>query len=179
MRNTSHFADQATALGLALVLVAACASGSAMAAVYKCVNERSAPPGSNPVYQDTPCPPGKELRNFDTDPAEVTVIPHQEFVEGASASAPKPAKPTPPPPKSARNKDGAADADIAQRKFIHPGMSEAEVVAKIGKPDITGGAKGRKSSRWSYLPAAGDPQTITTIVFDAGRVIEIERKVVH
>ncbi len=43
---------------------------------------------------------------------------------------------------------------------------------------MTSGGKGRRSSRWSYLPAAGDPQTITTVVFDYGKVVEVERKMV-
>ena len=90
--------------------------------------------------------------------------------------APKAAK-TPPALKPDRKNDVPVVADIAQRKFIVPGMSEGEVVARIGKPDMTSGGKGRKTSRWSYLPAAGDPQTITTVVFDYGMVIEVERKV--
>ena len=50
--------------------LAACLPASAPAAIYKCVGE-----SNQPVYQDSPCPAGKELRNFDTDPAEVSVIP--------------------------------------------------------------------------------------------------------
>ncbi|MEO8346805.1 MAG: hypothetical protein ABI607_14030, partial [Betaproteobacteria bacterium] len=148
------------------------------AGMYKCVNDRSTPPGSNPIYQDTPCPPGKELRNFETDPADVSVIPHQEVTEGRTQAAPKPSKALP-AAKSDKKKGGAAVPDDSQRRFIARGMSEAEVVARIGAPDITSGGKGRKSSRWSYLPVSADPQTITTVVFDAGRVIEVERKVVH
>ena len=178
MRNPSPSARLATAIAVALGLLAASVYSSAFAGVYKCVNERSAPAGSNPIYQDTPCPPGKELRNFDTDPAEVSVIPHQEFVEGTPSVVPRAGK-APPAPKSERKKEAVIGGDTAQRKFIVQGMSEAEVVAKIGNPDITGGGKGRKASRWSYLPAAGDPQTITTIVFDSGRVTGVERKVVH
>jgi hypothetical protein len=168
----------AAAIALALAVLAATVPGNALAGVYKCVNDRSAPPGSNPIYQDAPCPPGKELRNFDTDPAEVSVIPHQEFVEGVASAPPKAGK-TPPAPKADKKKESVIGGDVAQRKFISAGMSEAEVVAKIGNPDITGNAKGRKSSRWSYLPAAGDPQTITSIVFESGRVTQVERKVVH
>jgi len=72
----------------------------------------------------------------------------------------------------------AAVVDVAERRFIVPGMSEGEVVARIGAPDMSSGGKGRKTSRWSYLPVPGDPQTITTVVFDYGKVIEVERKVV-
>jgi hypothetical protein len=37
---------------------------------------------------------------------------------------------------------------------------------------------GRKTMRWTYLPAPEDPQTVTTLTFDLGRLIEVERKVV-
>ncbi|HQR11092.1 MAG TPA: hypothetical protein PLW68_07170 [Casimicrobiaceae bacterium] len=177
--RTSFPASAATAtIALALTLLSASWTGGALAGVYKCVNDRSTPPGTNPIYQDTPCPPGKELRNFDAEPAEVSVIPHQEFVEGANSPPPKAGR-VPHEPKPDRKKESVAGGDAAQRKFIAAGMSEAEVVARIGNPDITGGAKGRKSLRWSYLPVAGDPQTITTITFESGRVTQVERKVVH
>jgi len=149
-------------------------STSVAAGVYKCVDAD----GKQPIYQDTPCPPGRELRNFDTDPAEVSVIPFRA-VPGTTTTqaAPKAAK-TAPATKADKRKESAAVVDIAQRRFITPGMSEAEVVARIGAPDMTSGGKGRKTSRWSYLPAAGDAQTITTLVFDYGKVVEVERKVV-
>jgi hypothetical protein len=44
---------------------------------------------------------------------------------------------------------------------------------------MSSGDRGRKSTRWSYLPAAGDPQTITTIVFDYGKVVDVERRIMH
>jgi len=153
----------------------ACLAGSAAAGVYKCLDAD----GRQPIYQDSPCPAGRELRNFDTDPAEVSVIPFRE-VPGTTTTltAPKAAKP-PPAAKATRKKDVPVVADVAQRKFIVPGMSEGEVVARIGNPDMTSGGKGRKTSRWSYLPAPGDPQTITNVVFDYGIVIEVERKVMR
>ena len=155
-------------------VVAACLAGAASASVYKCMGEDA----KQPIYQDSPCPAGKELRNFDTDPAEVSVIPFRA-VPGTTTTqvAPKVEKPAP-ASKVEKKKDVPVVVDIAQRKFIVPGMSESEVVARIGSPDMTSGGKGRKTSRWGYLPAPGDPQTITTIVFDYGKVIEVERKVV-
>jgi hypothetical protein len=150
-------------------------AGSAVAGVYKCLDAD----GKQPIYQDSPCPAGRELRNFDTDPAEVSVIPFRE-VPGTTTTltAPKAAK-TPSATKANGKKAIPAVADVAQRKFILPGMSEGEVVARIGNPDMTSGGKGRKTSRWSYLPAPGDPQTITNVVFDYGIVIEVERKVMR
>jgi len=37
---------------------------------------------------------------------------------------------------------------------------------------------GRKTVRWTYLPAPEDPSTITTLTFELGRLVEVERKVV-
>ena len=42
----------------------------AAATIYKCQGASGAP-----VYQDEPCPSGKELRNFQNDPPEITVLP--------------------------------------------------------------------------------------------------------
>jgi hypothetical protein len=148
-------------------------AGGTAASVYKCVDVD----GKQPIYQDSPCPAGRELRNFDTDPAEVSVIPFREVPSiPTTPPAPRAAK-APPATKAARKTEVSAVADIAQRKFIAPGMSEGEVVARIGNPDMTSGGKGRKTTRWSYLPAPGDPQTITNLVFDYGIVIEVERKI--
>ena len=151
------------------------ATGGATAAMYKCAEE-----GNQPIYQDFPCPPGKELRNFDTDPAEVSVIPHEVFTDPAKPLAPKAGSaPAARTDRTDRKKDVAVRGDSAQRRFIVAGMSEAEVVARIGTPDMTSGDKGRKSRRWSYLPTPGDPQTITTLVFDSGRVADVQRKIVR
>jgi hypothetical protein len=32
-------------------------------------------------------------------------------------------------------------------------------------------------ARWTYLPAPGDPYTITTVTFAQGVVVDVERKV--
>jgi len=158
----------------AAATVAAVIAGNAAAGIYKCVDVD----GKQAVYQDSPCPPGRELRNFDADPAELSVIPFRVVPDAApSQVAPKPAKPQP-ATKSDKKNGTAPTVDIAQRKFIVAGMSEGEVVARIGAPDITRGGKGSKSSRWSYLPAPGDPQTITSLVFDYGIVTQVERKTV-
>jgi hypothetical protein len=150
-------------------------AGSAAAGVYKCVDVD----GKQPIYQDSPCAAGRELRNFDTDPAEVSVIPFREVPSITTTPTSPRATKAPPATKTTRKNDVPVVADIAQRKFIMPGMSEGEVVARIGNPDMTSGGKGRKTTRWSYLPAPGDPQTITNVVFDYGIVIEVERKVMR
>ena len=40
-------------------------------------------------------------------------------------------------------------------------------------------AGGRKTVRWTYLPAPADPSTITTLTFELGRLVEVERKVIR
>jgi hypothetical protein len=73
-------------------------------------------------------------------------------------------------------------ADAAERRFIRDGMSEGEVLMKIGKPDSesfdTGGGATTTIKRWIYLPTPRDQQTMTTVVLQNGKVIEVERKVV-
>jgi hypothetical protein len=57
-------------------------------------------------------------------------------------------------------------------------MSEGEVLARLGHPDTTVGARNANSPRWTYQPAPGDPETVTTLTFAKGIVVDIERKVV-
>ena len=75
----------------------------------------------------------------------------------------------------------AAAADPAERKFIRQGMSEGEVLMKVGKPDSesidSGGGAKVTVKRWIYLPTSGDQQTITTVVLQNGKVTDVERKV--
>ena len=67
----------------------------------------------------------------------------------------------------------------AERRFIRTGMSESEVIRRIGKPEVeahSGGEQGKESKHWSYLPAAADPNTITTLTIVGGLVANVERK---
>ena len=72
-------------------------------------------------------------------------------------------------------------ADARERRFITQGMSEGEVLMKIGKPDSqsedTGGGAEFTVKRWIYFPTTGDPQTMTTIVIKNGRVQEVTRQI--
>jgi hypothetical protein len=72
----------------------------------------------------------------------------------------------------------AADTD---RKFIREGMSEGEVLVKIGRPDSesndSGGGAKVVVKRWVYLPSAGDPQMLTTITIREGIVTEVSRQI--
>ncbi len=145
------------------------ASTPSPATVYKC----SSPGGA--IYQDAPCAPGTELRNFSTDPPALSIVPATPAApsKGVSASA-------------ARGDGGAiatrergATGNVRERRFIRVGMTQAEVVQRIGKPDVDARNQRGKGQRWSYLPRSGDPETITTVTLVDGRVAEVERKIVR
>jgi len=75
----------------------------------------------------------------------------------------------------------ALAADVGERRFLQDGMSEGQVLMKIGKPDSEsedsgGGAKVREKT-WIYFPAPGDAQTMTTVVIREGKVIRVTRTV--
>lgn len=162
---------------LRIASFAACAwvvalPATATAGLYKCARD-----DGTVMYQEDPCPPGKELRDFERDPAPVSVVPFR-IPAGSTTRAPAPrdaAERPPPEPKSRKSRE--RQGNPAERKFLVPGISEGEVVARIGRPDMSSGA-GRKIVRWTYLPAPEDPATVTTLTFDLGRLIEVERKVV-
>ena len=75
----------------------------------------------------------------------------------------------------------AAGPDAAERKFIRQGLGEGEVLLKIGKPDheaLNRSVRGQPEEKtWTYFPHARDPQTLTIVRFQAGRVAEVERKI--
>ena len=163
-------------LGSALAVAVALAfAPGAQATVYKCAGE-----SGEIVYQETPCPKGKELRNFDADPPEISVVPaYTGPLPGRAESPPPTAK----PPRDARNLQsdaapGKANGDASARKFVRQGMTEAEVLARLGRPDATAGGNKQHQGRWSYLPTDGDPDTVTTITFSGGTVSDVSRKVV-
>ena len=146
----------------------------AAAGLYKCAGADGVP-----VYQEVPCPKGRELRNLDTDPPNLSVVP-----------APR-AVPVPPPPRekparevSTRRVDrpGAwkvnPGADPAERRHAYVGMSEGKVLAKLGRPDVksSGGRKGK--ALWTYLPVPGDADTVTKLSVENGIVIYVERSTV-
>jgi len=154
-------------------VLAAGTGAPARADVYKCAGD-----DATPTYQEMPCAKGKELRNFQKDPPEITVLP-------SSPSATSP----PPPAKAAKESKvpaapkakGAAPEprDDAQRKFLHSGMTEAEVRTLLGSPDVTSGGNGRKTKRWQYMPSPTDPDTITALTFENGVVTSVERRIVR
>ena len=147
---------------------------TAMAGVYKCARD-----DGTVMYQEDPCPPGKELRDFERDPAPVSVVPFRipaGSTTRATTSRDASDRPAATAPRSRKSHE--RQGNPAERKFLVPGISEGEVVARIGRPDMSSGA-GRKIMRWTYLPAPEDPGTVTTLTFDLGRLVEVERKVVR
>jgi len=169
----------AAGLAAAVALVA-----PAHATVYKCDG-----PGGTPVYQDNPCPAGKELRDFDKDPPTVSVMPlapppDTRTREAPAAKAPAAEKATRPtkgksPSPAATSAASAGTGNAAERKFLAPGINEGQVLARLGPPDMKSGGGTRKTARWTYLPAPDDPGTLTTLTFESGRLVEVERKVVR
>jgi hypothetical protein len=139
------------------------------AAVYKCARDKG-----GVVYQDTACAPGKELRNLDADPATLSVVPGTPVPAGKSPSATA-AKPERVQTGTVKVNGGSA----LERKFLRTGMSEAEVILKVGRPDVESKGRSKEGRRWAYLPAAGDPDTLTTLTFAGGNVARVERKVVR
>jgi hypothetical protein len=159
------------------VAAAACAAlvlPVAHADVYKCAGE-----GGRPIYQEMPCPSGKELRNFQSDPPEITVLPG---LSKSDTVAPSPAAARPGKDakgdKAPTTKAAKPRGDPGDRKHLRTGMSEGEVLARIGPPDATTGGKGGKQQRWSWFPADGDPETLTTVTLVSGIVTNIERTLV-
>jgi hypothetical protein len=131
------------------------------------------------VYQDEPCKPGMELRNFDTDPATVSVVPGSPV----AATPPLAAQRTRAAPVARRAPEPKlSSGKAAERRFIRTGMSESEVIRRIGKPELDARSSRKQAKdgkHWSYLPAAGDPDTITTLTIVGGLVANVERKVVR
>jgi hypothetical protein len=157
------------------VALAATPGDTKTSTVFKC----SGAAGSV-TYQDAPCAPGTELRNFATDPPSLSVIPGTP-VPGASpkpAAVAKPARATTPSPTGSRTIPGHLTM-ATERRFIRVGMTQVEVLQRIGKPDVNASGQRAKGARWSYLPREGDPNTITTLTLVNGQVASVERKVVH
>ena len=150
--------------------LAACAAEGATTTVWKCAGD-----AGSVVYQDVPCSPGKELRNLAIEPPSLSIVP------GTPAPTGKPSQ------GGAVRSERAAPAEhkkatsgnAADRKFIQIGMSEAEVVQRIGRPDVDARNRRGLGHQWSYLPRDGDPNTITTLTLIDGKVATVERRIVR
>ena len=155
------------------VLLAFAAASPAAAALYKCAKDQGV------VYQDLPCPPGKQLRDLEADPPTLSVLPGTPVPASRAAAEPKASMSRERTRTSERATVHRATGggNPADRRFIRTGMSEGEVVVRIGRPDVRTKGNGKGGQRWSYLPVAGDADTMTTVTFAAGKVVEVERRV--
>jgi hypothetical protein len=156
-----------------LVAVPILAYASAEGGLFKCRGS-----GTQPVYQDHPCPPGTELRDFAQNPATVSVIPFESPAPGVSVKPLRAERAPKPPPKPDKRKADAdrrnSDAAVVERRHVKEGMSDGEILARLGPPDLQSGKTARKM-RWTYLPSPGDPQTVTLLRFEDGKVVAVER----
>jgi len=160
------------ALTIAVVLPLSWLCGVAAASVFKCAVDKGPV-----IYQDVPCSAGQELRNFDTDPPALTVLP-----ASPGAAVPATAKSgSERVDKSGRDnaRQQADERKAGERKFVRSGMTEAEVLQRLGRPDVTTGGSRKSGRRWAYLPRSGDPDTMTTLTLQGGSVVDVERKVVR
>jgi hypothetical protein len=156
-----------------ITLTLAAAATSASATIYKCQGDNGAP-----VYQDEPCRAGKELRDFDKDPPTVSIMPLGPAAGTTTRQTLPATQPAVKIKTGARSKPSAPAGNPSDRKFLAPGINEGEVITRVGPPDMKSGGSGRKIARWTYLPVPEDAQTITTLTFEHGRLVEVERKVV-
>jgi len=155
---------------VALAAVAAVAT-AAHADVYKCAGD-----GGSPVYQEMPCPPGKELRNFQTNPPEITVLPGRRPGANPTVTPTTRAKANETAEKAAKSPAVNGKGDPAERQHVRVGMTEAEVRAKLGTPDVTSGPPNQRTMRWTWLPTEGDPDMVTTMTITDGIVTDVERR---
>jgi hypothetical protein len=138
----------------------------AAAAVHKCVGR------DGTVYQDRPC--GTAASEGDLSDAPLSVLPAPS--PGRTVERREPV-PRPPRIERIRRNDAVRMGNPSERRHLRVGMSEGEVMARAGPPDLTTG-KGRKQARWTWMPVPGDPDTITVVLFETGRAVEVERTVI-
>ena len=108
---------------LVAVALAVVPSGT-RAEVYKCAGE-----GAIPVYQEVPCAKGRELRNFQTDPPEITILPAPSRANPAPSAAKNATANDAKSGKDAKPGKSTTAGDASERKLIRTGMTEAEVLA--------------------------------------------------
>lgn len=151
---------------LACGVLAASVALPAPAAVHKCVGD------GGTTYQDRPCGAAAPDPSGVADaPLSVLPTPSRRSIVQRESQA-KPQKPV-----RARKAEAPLRGDARERRHLRIGMSEGEVLARVGPPDFTTG-RGRRAARWTWMPAPDDPDTITALLFDTGRVVEVERTVV-
>jgi hypothetical protein len=180
----------AVALGLVAFASVAVPAAAKAAGVTKCVDRSGAV-----TYSSLGCTPAQESVPADLPP--IGVVPPLAQPEPRAAAA-KRTPATPPPrerltaaPRGRAHSPMPAPGkvDPAHRRFVSLGMSDAEVLARVGRPDRivraaadprSGRARtGAARERWIYLPTAGDSDTITVVELEGGIVANVDRRLVR
>jgi hypothetical protein len=134
------------------------------------------------TYQDRGCPSGVNGEPVDATPNQGFRFATREQIEKARRPPPEEWQA---PPVKGRKTNVRQAFNAGERRFISPGMTDAEVKQRIGPPDrVTYKASSYSkrpnkdtSRQWFYLPAADDPQTTTVLTLKGGVVTHVERKV--
>src|SRR6266851_10252511 len=103
-------------LALLLTYVLLGHQSTADATMVKCKGDQG-----SVVYQDEPCKPGTELRNFDTDPATVSVVP------GSPVAA------TPAPPATPRTRAAPVARRASEQNLSSGKAAERSEERRVGK----------------------------------------------
>ena len=152
--------------------LAATPGGTKTSTIYKC----SGAAGSV-AYQDAPCAPGTELRNFATDPPTLSVIPGTP-VPGATSVPRAAARPERVNASSGSRTMSGRMSMANERRFIQVGMSQAEVIQRIGKPDID--AKNQRDFNdvppGRYVISSQDTDSVT-VDLKGGQTTEVKLSV--
>src|SRR4029079_5459177 len=123
----TRWSSRALAVALAGALALAWPVAST-AGLYKCARD-----DGTVMYQEDPCPAGRELRDFERDPATVSVVPFSVPPPAPPArSASTSAAPSRAERKSNRSSERGGNGserkgNAAERKFLIPGIGEGEV----------------------------------------------------
>ena len=167
-------------LRLCLILAVATSSASLLAQTYKWKDDQG-----RTVYGDAP-PPAKGAKPVDTLPFGIeTDGPKECYTLVCQSARAEESK------RKREEADAAAAAVRAKAEREHPpvrgmdfnvfrnlqpGMSEAELLARAGRPDLDAldNVQGLFMKTYSYLPTASNP-FYTLVTLRGGRIVNIER----
>jgi hypothetical protein len=151
-------------------------SWQATASVLRCKT-----PDGRISYQDSSCPNGALGEPVDATPNRGFRFATEQEINKALRPLPEERQR---PVRNSKTKVRQA-MNAGERRFILPGLTDAEVRQRIGAPDrvaYKSSNYGKRPSKdatrqWVYLPAVDDPQTTTTLTVKSGVVTHVERKV--
>jgi len=133
------------------------------------------PPSTPPLPPPAVTPPATVPAT--NAPSPGSAPPAAKEAPPASDGAPQISSPVSAPPPAGLPEITPLGAAALARMSIKPGMTTAEVEAKLGPaPMTTSNDAPDQPIRWFYFPTEGDNETITTIVFQRGKVTNVDRK---